>query len=456
MLTRPAGLDPIRLFSTLNLASHASVIAAVSGGSDSTALLLLLDDYLKRFAPSTHLMAVTIDHALRPESAREAGDVARLCARLGIAHSIRPWTADKPQTGLPAAAREARHTLLARAAREAEASLVITGHTADDQAETVLMRQARHDGRGLAGIASATFFDGCTWFVRPLLPIRRNELREFLSRRDIGWIDDPSNSNDHFERPRMRKSLRQCGGGTAIAAALHTARQAAAQRIHLGKAAARFIRDHVTRPAAGLLRVAPEPFDSAASDVAVYVLRILLAVAGGTPHLPDERRAALLRIRLLERLPVRAVLSRALVDRRQAGIFLLREARGLPEPVAAAHGAIWDGRYRIPDDRASDLACIAPVGAIAARAARSADPGIPDSLVRAARACEPVVAYPDRQGDRRRSACDDSAPQLLPCMAPWARFLPSFDLAPAGAVAKILGAPQIPAPPFPEHIESKP
>ena len=455
MLSRPAGLDPVRLFSTLDLASHTSVIAAVSGGSDSTALLFLLDEYLRRFAPTTRLLSVTVDHALRPQSAREAGDVARLCARLGIAHSIRTWTADKPQTGLPAAAREARHVLLARAAREAEVSLIITGHTADDQAETVLMRQARHDGRGLAGIAPATLFDGRTWFVRPLLSVRRNELREFLSRRDIGWIDDPSNSNDRFERPRIRKSLRQGGAGTAIAAALHTASHAATQRIYLGKAVATFIRDHVTRPAAGLLRVAPEAFDSAASDVAVYVLRILLAVAGGTPHLPDERRATSLRDRLVERAPVRAVLSRALVDRRPAGIFLLREARGLPEPVAAAHGAIWDGRYRILADTASDMTRIAPVGAIAARSARSADAGIPDSLVRAALACEPVVTYPDRHGDRRRPA-NDPAPLLMPCMAPWARFLPSFDLAPAGAVAKILRAPQIPAPPFPEHIESKP
>lgn len=456
MLTRPAGLDPVRLFSTLDLACHASVIVAVSGGSDSTALLVLLDDYLKRFAHPTRLLAVTVDHALRPESAREAGDVARLCARLGIAHSIRTWTADKPRAGLPAAAREARYALLASAATEAGASLVITGHTADDQAETVLMRQARHDGRGLAGIAPATLFDGRTWFVRPLLPVRRNELREFLSRRDIGWIDDPSNSNDHFERPRIRKSLRQGDGGTAMAAALQAARQAAAQRRHLGEAAAAFIRDHVTRPSAGLLRVAPEPFDSAASDVAVYVLRILLAVAGGTPHLPDERRATSLRSRLIEKLPVRAVLSRALVDRRQAGIFLLREARGLPETVAAANGTIWDGRYTIPAGTASDLRCIAPVGATAGRAARSADPAIPDSLVRAARAREPVVAYPDGQRQGARPVSDRPVPPLLPCIAPWARFLPSFDLAPARAMAKILGAPQIPVPPFPEHIESKP
>ena len=430
MLTRPAGIDPVRLFSRFDLTARTSVIAAVSGGSDSTALLLLLSDYLERHAPGTRLLAVTVDHALRPASAEEAAAVAALCAKLNIDHSILTWTGDKPETGLPEAAREARHELLAQAARDAGTDLVFTGHTMDDQAETVLMRQARAGGRGLAGIAPATLFDGETWVVRPLLAERRADLREFLRRRDIGWIDDPTNLDDRFERPRIRKALRD---GEGHSAALATARQAAKQRFALGEAAARFIRDHATRPSPGLLRLDRDAFSRAEPAAAVYALRILLAAVGGAAQLPDERRATALHGELSESDPVRAVLSRTLVDSRSSGIFLLREARGLPEPIPAEPGAVWDGRYRVSAGRARP---VRPIGDTDV-AATSGDPAIPGSLVRAALSREPDA-------------------DLVPIVAPWSRYLPSFDLAPARAVAALLGAAEIPLPPFPEHIAAKP
>ncbi len=434
MLTAPQGIEHSGLFSPLDLASRGSVIAAVSGGSDSTALLLLLKLHLDRFSPTTRLVAVTVDHALRPESADEAAAVARLCADTGIAHRVLAWTGDKPATGLAAAAREARHRLLAEAAVAENTDLVLTGHTADDQAETVLMRRARGDagadGRGLAGIAPATLFDGRTWFARPLLGTRRETLRDFLRQRNVGWSDDPTNLNQRYERPRVRRKLAGEDGDAAVVEALAVAADAARRRERLGDAAAALIREHADRPALGLLRLQPDFFE-ARPDAAIYSLRILLAVTGGAPHLPDEARAAALHARLAAGGPVRAVLSRTLVDQRKTGVFLLRESRNLPEADDLdAH--IWDGRYRIagpsgppPGDRSFVQGEKGPV---------------PETLLRLAAAAQPELP---------------AGRTAVPVLAPWARFLPSFDLTPARAAAELIGAPQIPAPPFREHIESK-
>ena len=443
MLTSRSGIDPSDHFSRLDFISRKAVIAAVSGGSNSTALMLLLKDHLDRSAPATRLVAVTVDHGLRPGSAAEAESVGRLCAGLGIAHRSLAWRGRKPATGLPAAAREARHDLLAEAARREETDLVLTAHTADDQAETVLMRQARNQGRGLAGVAPATLFCQAIWFARPLLAVRRQALRAFLHARDIEWADDPTNEDEAYERPRIRKALRRPGGEARIAAALLKNAEAAAGRQADGEAAAALIRDHATQIAPGLTRLDRHFFE--AGDAAVYAMRILLAVAGGVPQLPDAGRVGGLVERLAAGTAFRAVLSRCLVDARAAGVFLLREGRGLPPAMPLADGMVWDGRFRI-GCAAADLA-VAPAGT--ARAKQAGMPA-PESLVRAALAAEPFVggATPQDSICGRDRARPGEACTIVRLVAPWARYLPLFDLAPARAAAALVGAPEIPGPPF--------
>ncbi|MBZ9889683.1 tRNA lysidine(34) synthetase TilS [Mesorhizobium sp. BR1-1-3] len=442
-------------FSHIDFTSGA--VAAVSGGSDSTALLLLLKHHFDRRAPATRLLAVTIDHGLRSGSAAEAQTVAKLCARLGISHRILTWSGPKPSTGLPAAAREARYRLLAEAAQAEGIGMILTGHTADDQAETVLMRHARDAGqghagmagRGLAGMAPATLYDWRIWIVRPLLGVRRAVLRDVLRRQNVGWADDPTNVDAAFERPRVRAAL--AGESVEhVKGMLMLAGQAALERRQLGASATDLIDGFASQPAIGLIRLDPCLLSSGDEQAAIYALRILLATTGGIAFLPDEARSEALFGRLRAGF-LCATLSRTVVDSRRSGIFLRREARGLPAAAAATGSTLWDGRRHITLNDSSSALLIAPLGAAAAKRLATGEGKTPSSLMRAALAAEPAVWQAGECLGLPGYGLKSATVEARPVVAPFGRFLPSFDLALARAVAGLIGAAPVPPLPFSGH-----
>jgi tRNA(Ile)-lysidine synthase len=224
-----------------DLEAFPVLLLAVSGGPDSTALMWLAAHWRHSLKKKPALVAITIDHGLRAESAREAAAVASLARKLGIAHRTLRWTERKPKTGLPQAARAARYRLLANAAREAQASHILTAHTLDDQAETVLIRLARGSGiTGLAamqrvsvipvrpsepagqgrtspesvnpdqehrfrarGLTAAPRKDAIV-LIRPLLDVPKARLIATLEAAKIPYVEDPSNSDPRFTRARLR------------------------------------------------------------------------------------------------------------------------------------------------------------------------------------------------------------------------------------------------------------
>ncbi len=144
-----------------DLADERALVLAVSGGPDSTALLHLMARWAARQADGPRLHAVTIDHGLRTEARREASAVKRHAGKLGVAHRTMRWSGPKPTTGLQEKARAARYGLLHQAALAAKARCVLTAHTLDDQAETILFRMARGSGlAGIGGMARVTSFAG--------------------------------------------------------------------------------------------------------------------------------------------------------------------------------------------------------------------------------------------------------------------------------------------------------
>jgi tRNA(Ile)-lysidine synthase len=188
------------------------LVLAISGGPDSTALLVLAARWAKRLKRAPKLVAVTVDHGLRKEAAREAAAVRRLARHLGIAHRTLYWRGRKPKTGLQEAARQARYRLLAQAAAAAGYAHILTAHTLDDQAETILFRLARGSGvTGLAGMAHASPVpvdgESMIFLVRPLLRISKARLIATLNAARIGYSEDPSNLDPRFTRVRLRTLL---------------------------------------------------------------------------------------------------------------------------------------------------------------------------------------------------------------------------------------------------------
>ena len=185
----------------------ATLVLAVSGGPDSVALMWLAARWRRSFSRGPRLIAVTIDHGLRKDASREAREVKRLARNLAIEHRTLRWTGDKPNRGVPAAAREARYRLLARAARAARARHVLTAHTRDDQAETLLMRLLRGSGiAGLSAMARESERDGIL-LARPLLDVPKARLVATLNKARIAFADDPTNRDTAFTRPRLRALL---------------------------------------------------------------------------------------------------------------------------------------------------------------------------------------------------------------------------------------------------------
>jgi tRNA(Ile)-lysidine synthase len=174
----------------------------VSGGSDSLALLHLLAD-----RACSGLLALTVDHGLRPEAASEAALVARVSAGLGVAHRVLRWQGWDRRGNLQDQARRARYRLLAAACAEAEIADCVLGHTRDDNLETFFMGLSR--GAGLDGLSGMrrSFARGGVRFHRPLLDTARADLRADLTRRNVAWVEDPSNDDPGYARVRVRQAL---------------------------------------------------------------------------------------------------------------------------------------------------------------------------------------------------------------------------------------------------------
>ena len=295
---------------------------AVSGGSDSLALLVLAHDWAKQ--SDRELVAFTVDHRLRPEAADEARHVASLCAQFGIPHETLVWETPESKQAL---ARRARHGLMAEALRARRGTRLLLGHTSDDQCETFLMR-ARQGSTwyGLAGMQplalSPVWPEGQgVMIARPILSRDRAELQAFLSARGILWIEDPSNRNPAYERVRVRRLLSgQSGLKTRILACQN---QLQGVRVLEERLIGRWMAESVAQEGTAgfrldLSRLPPERLERA--------LGLMLQIVGGREVPPRRDAVQPLAARLMADQPFSgATLGGVLIYRKRGNVQLSAE-----------------------------------------------------------------------------------------------------------------------------------
>lgn len=344
----PAAAEPVgaaeaaRLIEALGPFEQRPVVAvAVSGGPDSMALLRLSAVWAA--GRGGDVVALHVDHGLRPESTAEAIGVRARLEQLGIACEILPWTPPPGIGGVQARARAARYALLEGACRRRGILHLLLAHQLEDQAETVAMRAARADGgAGLAGMPAARELDHVR-LLRPLLTVPRARLIATLSRLGERWIEDPSNCDRRFERVRVRLDAAFEPGHWLAAA--HAAANA---RGRIEDATAAALARHLRLGHLGiamLAQAALATFDS----VADAALGAALGTVGGREHGVPAAAIARLRARLTTAGGARATLGGCLFVRRGPDMLIMREPGRVAAPLGVAPGASarWDGRFVI-------------------------------------------------------------------------------------------------------------
>lgn len=331
-------------------AAQAGLGLAVSGGGDSVAVLRLARDWADK--TGTRLAVATVNHGLRAEAVSEAAFVADLCADLDIPHHVLNWSGWDGQGNLMDQARRARYRLIADWAGSQGLGTVALGHTADDQAETFLMRLARGSGvDGLSGMAARHRSNGILW-LRPVLDQRRADLQAYLRQIGQSWIDDPSNDDPRFDRVRIRQTMAVLQDlGLSVQTLTATADRMAMARAALEQAAV-----------------------SAAADCATIDQGDVVFQIGVLAGLPDETRlrllsAAICWVASADYRPRLSALTNAwseLLAGRQRplhGAMLIpknQQLRVTRDPAAVAglctpFGALWDGRWRISGPESNGL-----------------------------------------------------------------------------------------------------
>jgi tRNA(Ile)-lysidine synthase len=340
------------------LTGFSRVAVAVSGGSDSMALLRLVADWRSQPNGPREIYALTVDHGLRLDSAAEAENVSIWCAGLGVNHMTLRWQGEKPTSGLQAKARTARYDIMSEWCREQRVPIVMTAHTADDQAETVSMRQQRtNTDRSLAAIWPENEWRGIK-LLRPLLAVRRETLRDYLRGLGQTWVEDPSNANPVFERVRVRNALAEQDVGP-----LHAVAVSAQARVRLADAELQsWLEDYVTVDDYAVIRLPRATLQILKTAQIIDVMAWALS-AGGDGQTPERANVEAIAAWLVDGRENRRSASGAIVSARRHVIEIMREpgrirSRFVETPESGR--VVFDDRFEVTAPPGSKVGPMGP------------------------------------------------------------------------------------------------
>ncbi|MCX7567578.1 tRNA lysidine(34) synthetase TilS [Sulfitobacter sp. F26169L] len=332
---------------------------AVSGGGDSMALLHL---FARWSVQTGHpIAAVTVDHGLRPESRAEADGVAQMCRSLAVPHDILTWEKPKGAGNLAAAARDGRYTLMAHWASQRGIGGISLGHTLDDSAENFIMRLGRAAGVDGLSEMERCFQRESVLFARPLGQHRREDLRKYLVRHEIHWVEDPSNDDPRYTRTKARRVLPALAEiGVTPGSIQHTAtalRQAQSALAHYTRVEAE---RHVTQQAGDLL-FPLSMLQTVPEDIRRRLWGAALQWVGSRAYPPRKFSVRDLECELHRKQ--RVTLSGCVIMKRQHHLRITREYNAVKNTCTPT-GALWDSRWALNGPHAHDLSIRALGGAV--------------------------------------------------------------------------------------------
>ena len=318
---------------------------ALSGGSDSMALVLLMNEWAR--TRGGKITALTIDHKLRPKSGLEAKNVRVWMQRCGIRHKILSWSGVKPQTAIQSKARNIRYQLIDDWCRDNHVLHVVLGHTADDQAETYLIRLfCKSHSTGLAGMSSIREMEHCR-LLRPLLATRRQVLRNFLTQRGQIWLDDPSNEDLRYGRTGVRNLLKS--GFFSTSSLCETANDYGCLRIDTEKAIDQLLALAGILDPAGYFIIDRMNLRNLDTNAGLLALGRSITSVGGNWHSPHSASLKNIFDVCVGSTSKTRTLGRCLIIPKPTKIIICREARNLPDTQRLVSGTSfsWDGRVRV-------------------------------------------------------------------------------------------------------------
>jgi len=327
--------------------TRPKIAIAVSGGGDSLALTVLMQEWVT--TRGGDILALTVDHRLRPNSSAEAEGVQKLLRTHGIAHDILIWEGDKPLTHIQEMARKARYKLLLSECLKRGFPFLAIAHNLEDQIETFWMRLAHGSGlNGLSAMAPMRMTEGVS-VIRPVLSFSREQLRTTCLQHNIKWVEDPSNANKKYLRPRLREfeTLLKKEGLTPDRLAL-TVQKLEDSRQALQVMTNTAFAECVTLHPEGYATLKTEKWKKSPREIQRRILAQTLMILSPKPYQSGFDAIEQTRIELHNQFFTGKTLAGCeIFPGRSGNVLLARESDAAEGQMRIQEGLIWDGRFTV-------------------------------------------------------------------------------------------------------------